>query len=134
MSDEPAFPPGSRREFLESAALLALSGYVMPVAALGSRSTSATRSAASPTELLEEFGYGDVQLAPGLARSQFEHTQQVMLRMNIDSLLKPYRLRAGLAAPGPEMGGWYDLVSDGVRARNKDPYGGHGFAPGHAFG
>jgi DUF1680 family protein len=32
------------------------------------------------------------------------------------------------------MGGWYDLVSDTVRAQNKDPYGGHGFAPGHAFG
>lgn len=90
--------------------------------------------ASAPTGLLEEFGYGDVQLAPGLPRSQFEHTQGVVLRMNIDSLLKPYRLRAGLPAPGPGMGGWYDLVSDEVRARNEDPYGGHGFAPGHSFG
>ncbi len=65
---------------------------------------------------------------------QFEHTQSVMLRMNVDSMLKPYRLRAGLAAPGPEMGGWYDAVSDAVRAANKDPYGGHGLVPGHAFG
>ena len=132
MSDEAAFPLGSRRSFLKSATLLALSGYAMPIAALGS--TTATPSASPPTDLLEEFGYGEVQLAPGLPRSQFEHTQQVMLRMNIDSLLKPYRLRAGLAAPGPGMGGWYDLVSDAVRAQNKDPYGGHGFAPGHAFG
>jgi DUF1680 family protein len=131
MSDEPAFPLDSRRRFLKSATLLALSGYAMPSALA---STTVTPTSSRPTDLLEEFGYGDVQLAPGLPRSQFEHTQQVMLRMNVDSLLKPYRLRAGLSAPGPGMGGWYDLVSDAVRAQNKDPYGGHGFAPGHAFG
>ena len=119
-------PRNSRREFLKAASLLAVSGYAL-------RGTAMPRATA-PTDLLEEFGYGDVRLAPGLAQSQFEHTQGVVLRMDIDSLLKPYRLRAGLAAPGPGMGGWYDLVSDAVRAQNKDPYGGLGFAPGHAFG
>jgi uncharacterized protein len=122
----------SRREFLKAVSALAAAGYVMPAAGLA-RSTRGT-SAKVPTDLLEEFSYRDVRLAPGLPRSQFEHTQGVMLRMNVDSLLKPYRLRAGMPAPGPEMGGWYDQVSDAVRARNKDPYGGHGFAPGHAFG
>ena len=78
---------------------------------------------------LEEFPYGAVQLAPGLARSQFEQTQSVLLGMNVDSLLKPYRLRAGLAAPGPDMGGWYDEVPP-----QATPSGGVGFAPGHAFG
>jgi hypothetical protein len=132
MGDEAAPPRNSRREFLKSASLLALSGCALPVTAAAG--TSATARASAPTDLLEEFGYGDVQLAPGLARNQFEDTQRVMLGMNVDSLLKPYRLRAGLAAPGPGMGGWYDLVSDAERAQNKDPYGGHGFAPGHAFG
>ena len=132
MDDEPSSQLDSRRKFLMRASLLVLSGYALPVTALAS--ATAIPRASAPTNPLEEFGYGDVQLAPGLARNQFEHTQRVMLRMDIDSLLKPYRLRAGLAAPGPGMGGWYDLVSDAARARNKDPYGGHGFAPGHAFG
>ncbi|MFZ0501614.1 MAG: beta-L-arabinofuranosidase domain-containing protein [Steroidobacteraceae bacterium] len=132
MGDEASPPSNSRREFLKSASLLALSGCAAPVTALAS--TTSIPRATAPSDLLEEFGYGAVQLAPGLARSQFEHTQDVMLRMNIDSLLKPYRLRAGLPAPGPQMGGWYDLVSDAERARNRDPYGGHGFAPGHALG
>jgi uncharacterized protein len=132
MADDASSPRNSRRAFLKSASLLAVSGYALPLSALAR--TSALPQAAAPTDLLEEFGYGEVRLASGPAQHQFEHTQRVMLRMNVDSLLKPYRLRAGLAGPGPEMGGWYDLVSDAVRARNKDPYGGHGFAPGHAFG
>jgi uncharacterized protein len=131
MDDEASSPRNSRRKFLKSAAWLAVSGYSLPATALAS---AAIPRASAPTDLLEEFGYGAVELAPGLPRHQFEQTQGVLLRMDIDSLLKPYRLRAGLAAPGPAMGGWYDLVSDAARAQNKDPYGGHGFAPGHAFG
>jgi len=132
MSDEQSSAGFSRREFLKAASLLVMCGQALP--AFAARPESSAVAPGAPTDLLEEFAYGDVRLAPGLARAQFEQTQGVMLRMNVDSLLKPYRLRAGLAAPGPEMGGWYDAVSDGVRQANKDPYGGHGFAPGHAFG
>ena len=78
---------------------------------------------------LQEFSYGDVVLAPGRAQSQFEHTQSVLLGINEDSLLKPFRLRAGLPAPGPDMGGWYDDTS-----LEKTPSGGHGFAPAETFG
>jgi uncharacterized protein len=78
---------------------------------------------------LEEFSYGDVQLAPGPAQTQFAQTQSVLLALNEDSLLKPWRLRAGLPAPGPDLGGWYDELP-----LDKTPSGGHGFAPGHSFG
>jgi uncharacterized protein len=132
MGDASSSSRNSRREFLKCVSLLAASGCALPVRALSGTGTTARASATE--DLLEEFGYGEVQLAPGRPREQFEHTQQVMLRMNTDSLLKPYRARAGLPAPGPEMGGWYDWVSDAVRAKNTDPFGGHGFAPGHAFG
>ena len=133
MGDEASSSRNSRREFLKRASLLAVSACALPVTAAAS--TTSIPRASAPTDLLEEFGYGGVQLAPGLPHDQFQHTQGVMLRMDIDSLLKPYRLRAGMAAPGPGMGGWYDLVSDDVRAQNKDPYGGtRGFAPGHSFG
>ncbi len=85
---------------------------------------------ASPRpKLLEEFGYGDVLLAPGLAQTQFEQTQAVLLGMNEDALLQPWRKRAGLPTPGPTMGGWYDETP-----LYKTEGGGHGFAPGSTFG
>jgi DUF1680 family protein len=104
----------TRRAFLQYAAGL-------PAAAL-----LAAESNAVP---LKEFGYGDVELAPGLAQTQFEQTRAVLLSLNEDSLLKPWRLRAGLPAPGPELGGWYDELP-----LDKTESGGHGFAPAHCFG
>jgi uncharacterized protein len=49
--------------------------------------------------------------------------------LNEDSLLKPWRLRAGFPAPGPDLGGWYDEVP-----LRKTDSGGNGFAPAHCFG
>jgi uncharacterized protein len=79
--------------------------------------------------LLKEFGYGDVELAPGPAQTQFEQTQAVLMALNEDSILKPWRLRAGLPAPGPDLGGWYDELP-----LDKTESGGHGFAPAHSTG
>ena len=108
----------TRRTFLQTASLV--------FAALYSRSPL---FADDKPEFLEEFGYGDVTLAPGRAQTQFEQTQSVLMSLNEDSLLKPWRLRAGLPAPGPDLGGWYDEVP-----LKKTPSGGHGFAPAHSFG
>ncbi|MDQ6676431.1 MAG: glycoside hydrolase family 127 protein [Acidobacteriota bacterium] len=107
----------SRRSFLRSAGLA--------TTALCSR---AADDEGRPLPLLE-FGYGDVSLAPGLAQTQFEQTQSVLMELNEDSLLKPWRLRAGLPAPGPDLGGWYDELP-----LEKTESGGHGFAPAHCFG
>jgi len=46
-----------------------------------------------------------------------------------DGLLKPFRQRSGLPAPGPDMGGWYDNANDFDPKNNF-----HGFIPGHTFG
>ena len=107
----------SRRSFLQSATV---------AAAVLSNSSFARRATQTP---LQEFDYGDVDLAPGYAQTQFEQTQSVLMSLNEDSLLKPWRLRAGLPAPGPDLGGWYDEVP-----LNKTESGGHGFAPAHCFG
>ena len=101
----------TRRSFLQSAGF-ALAAPSFP--------------AAAP---LREFGYGDVDLDPGPAQSCFEQTQSVLMGLNEDGLLKPWRLRAGLPAPGPELGGWYDELP-----LDKTESGGHGFAPAHCFG
>jgi DUF1680 family protein len=111
----------SRRSFLQSLALTGAAA-VAPVALIAGESR----------HRVEEFSYGDVSLDPGpastLAQNQFENTQSVLMVLNEDSLLKPFRLRAGLPAPGPDLGGWYDEVPGPLR---KD---GHGFAPAHCFG
>lgn len=86
-------------------------------------------SFADPRRVLNEFDYGDVDLFPGRPQSQFEQTQSLLLGVNEDSLLKPWRLRAGLPAPGPDMGGWYDEVPPSTTSS-----GGHGFAPANFFG
>ena len=86
----------SRRSFLQSVGL----------ATLCTRGEEPS-GGASP---LREFRYSDVELAPGPAQAQFEQTCSVLMSLNEDSLLKPWRLRAGLPAPGPELGGWYDEV------------------------
>jgi uncharacterized protein len=78
---------------------------------------------------LQEFGYGDVELAPGKPRAQFEEAQAVLLSLNDDSILRPWRNRAGLPAPGVPLGGWYDDVP-----LVKTPSGGEGFAPGEDTG
>lgn len=109
----------SRRRFLQAAGLAGAALYTRP----------SLFAEAAPAKPLNTFHYGDVQLAPGRAQTQFEQTQAVLMSLNEDSLLKPWRLRAGLPAPGPEMGGWYDEVP-----LQRNPSGGHGFAPGHSFG
>jgi DUF1680 family protein len=78
---------------------------------------------------LQEFGYGDVELAPGRMQTQFEETQAVLLSLDEDSLLRPWRLRAGLPAPGGPLGGWYDEVP-----LVKTPSGGRGLRRDSAFG
>ncbi len=76
--------------------------------------------AGTPTrEKLHEFNYSDVKLTGGPLKAQFDRVHAHFLGLDNDRLLKVYRQRAGLPAPGEDMGGWYD----------KD-----GFVPGHTIG
>jgi DUF1680 family protein len=114
----------SRREFVKLSA--AAAGTV------ASRRLWLPRSAAdSPTSAppLAEFGYGEVTISSALHEAQLKNTHEVLMNMSEDSLLKPFRQMAGQAAPGEDLGGWY----------NYDPnYDWHnddaGFAPGATFG
>jgi hypothetical protein len=78
---------------------------------------------------LEQFGYGDVALLDGPMRAQFDTNHAFFLALDEDKLLKPFRQRAGLPAPGEDMGGWYDNSQDFDPHKNF-----HGFVPGHSFG
>jgi uncharacterized protein len=113
----------SRREFLKAGTAMAVAS------ATGIRNVQAAVSAPAPTTPLAQFEYGDVQLLEGPMREQFLANHALFLALDEDRLLKPFRQRAGLPAPGDDMGGWYD------NSPEFDPHGTfHGFIPGHSFG
>src|SRR6266545_269412 len=96
----------TRREFLGTTAAMAL----------------ANEAAAAPTprrRKLHEFAYSEVALTGGPMAAQYRRTQEHFLGLDEDRILKVYRQRAGLPAPGRDMGGWYDA---------------EGFVPGHLIG
>ena len=115
----------SRRTFLKSSAAVAAAALVGPRSGL-----AGTKDAPQVTPPLGQFGYGDVELLEGPVREQFDRNHKFYLALDEDSLLKPFRQRAGLPAPGEEMGGWYSWAP----LADLDNPGNNGFAPGHSFG
>ncbi len=57
--------------------------------------------------------------ATGRSQRQARENHRLVLGLDEDALLRPFRVRAGLRAPGQELGGWYDTYA---------------FAPGATFG
>jgi uncharacterized protein len=68
---------------------------------------------------LTQLRYGQVQLLESPLARQARENHRLVLDLDEDSLLRPFRVRAGLAAPGQDLGGWYDTYA---------------FAPGATFG
>lgn len=62
----------------------------------------------SPHIVLTPFTYKDVTLTGGPMEDQAKFARDFYLAIPNDNLLKGFRLRAGLPAPGKPMGGWYD--------------------------
>lgn len=112
----------SRREFLKTAATASAAALAAPRIL---RADAPGKTAIAPP--LRQLDYAQVQLLDGPLRQQFQTNHAFYAALDEDRLLKPYRQRAGLPAPGDDMGGWYDWVDGAL----KD---GHGFCPGHAFG
>ncbi|HME11942.1 MAG TPA: beta-L-arabinofuranosidase domain-containing protein [Candidatus Acidoferrum sp.] len=88
----------SRRTFLESLAV-SLAGAALP------RRLQASSVLTAP--VLDEFGYGDVDLKSPLHEKQLDHHLELLMSLNEDSLLKPFRQMIGKPAPGEDLGGWY---------------------------
>ncbi len=110
----------SRREFLQGAVAVAA------VSLAGSRGALAEGA----TKPLEQFGYGDVELLEGPLREQFDRNHAFYGGLDENALLKPFREKAGMDAPGEEMGGWYSWAPLG----DLDKRPNNGFAPAHSFG
>jgi DUF1680 family protein len=71
------------------------------------------------TAPLSELKFGQVRLGPGPLDQQARENHQLVLSLDEDALLRPFRVRAGQRAPGSDLGGWYDTYA---------------FAPGATFG
>jgi uncharacterized protein len=56
---------------------------------------------------LEDFDYRGVTLDGGRMRTQMDTVREYYLSIPNDDLLKGFRQRAGLPAPGKDLGGWY---------------------------
>lgn len=67
-----------------------------------------------PAAALETFPYGAVELLEGPFKNQFDQNHSFFLNLSEDRLLKIYRKRTGLPAPGEDMGGWYDDFCPGA--------------------
>ncbi|NOT59019.1 MAG: hypothetical protein HOP19_02215 [Acidobacteria bacterium] len=86
--------------------------------ALGSLALPALLQATGK-EVVREFPFGAVRLTGGLLKQQFDHIHAHYLSLSNDRLLKVFRQKVGLPAPGVDMGGWYDA---------------NGFVPGLTLG
>ncbi|RIA43769.1 hypothetical protein DFR49_1998 [Hephaestia caeni] len=108
----------SRRDFFHCAACAATAAgtVALPATAWAGAASAAMRG----KEALHEFDYGAVQLTgSGRMKEHYDRIHSHYLALDNDRLLKVFRQNAGLPAPGPDMGGWYDA---------------DGFVPGLAFG
>ena len=75
---------------------------------------SAVAMTGQGTQELMTFPYGSVELLDGPLKRQFDENHEFFLNLSEDRLLKIYRQRAGLPAPGENMGGWYDDFCPGA--------------------
>jgi len=112
----------SRREFTRSAAAVAALVAAHP----GKAWAQASNQPAAP---LAEFGYGEVTLMSELHEAQLTNTHEVLMNLSEDSLLRPFRQMAGQAAPGADLGGWYNYSAAYDFHKDDDA-----FAPGATFG
>jgi uncharacterized protein len=89
-----------------------LGGTVCTTVAAATKSR--VQSFTLPTPYLAVFPYGAVELLGGPLRRQFDENHLFFLNLSEDRLLKIYRQRTGLPAPGEDMGGWYDDFCPGA--------------------
>lgn len=95
------------------------SALKLGAAAVGLAASGAAAADPAGREVVRELAYGDVRLTGGPLKAHYDRMHAHYLALDEDRLLKGYRQRAGLPAPGRDMGGWYDP---------------DGFVPGHTLG
>ncbi len=115
-------PLTSRRDFLQRAALL---GTTL---ALDFRNVLATTTSPTPPPL-DLFLYSDVSINCDPFQRQLDNTHSVLMSLDVDALLKPFRVMSGKPVPGTDLGGWYMYKPDYDYRKDSA-----GLCPGGTFG
>jgi DUF1680 family protein len=115
-----------RRTFLKTTSATAAGAYAVRAFPALANAEKSLVAVATP---LTTFAYSDVQFQDGPMKRQFDENHARFLALDEDRMLKVFRQVAGLAAPGEDMGGWYDLTGFSLE---KNDF--HGFIAGHSFG
>src|SRR5258708_9913449 len=82
-------------------------------AAVGWRQAAfaANNAADAPPSPLTELAYGQARFRAGPLERQARENHSLVLGLDEDALLRPFRARAALTAPGQELGAWYDTYA-----------------------
>ncbi|HEV2463378.1 MAG TPA: beta-L-arabinofuranosidase domain-containing protein [Acidobacteriaceae bacterium] len=103
----------TRRDFVKMVAGASLAPSVLRASkAFGATPTETGGLAARV--YLEPFDYQGVRLLDSMLKSQYDRTREYYFKIPNDDILKGFRERAGLPAPGQEMGGWAQDDTSGV--------------------
>src|SRR5215469_11441262 len=113
------FPRLSRREFVHRFAVL---GAALSI-------SGRDLFADAPDSPLQAFAYDDVTLNSDLHQQQLANTRSVLMGLNEDGLMRPFRVMSGLPAPGEDIGGWYMYKADYDYRKDSA-----GLCPGGTFG
>ncbi len=102
----------TRRDFVKMVAGASLAPSVL-------RASQAFQAPAETAGLaakvyLEPFDYQGVRLLDGMLKTQYDRTREYYFKIPNDDILKGFRQRAGLPAPGQDMGGWAIVDTSGV--------------------
>jgi hypothetical protein len=105
--------------------LLQAAASALPLAALPRLAFAEDPAAPS----LEEFTHAQVRITGSLQTAQHQNVLAILLALDEDSLLYPYRHMSGQPTPGKSLGGWYEYLPN--YDHHHDPAG---LAPGHCLG
>jgi DUF1680 family protein len=97
------YQTSNRRQFLNVLLGAPLAPYMLHAAA---RQTAAPSSASEPRVFLEPFNYEGVRLLDGMFKKQYAVTRDYFYNLPNDDILKGFRKRVGMPAPGNDMGAW----------------------------
>ena len=81
--------------------------FALALSGAGVRADTDALSFARGKRILQPFDYHGVTLEAGPLKRQVAEVRNDYLRIPDDDLLKGFRARAGLPAPGNDLGGWY---------------------------
>jgi hypothetical protein len=96
----------TRRDFMKSALVGATAARFLARGAKSAEAEDTSESLSGPRRYLEPFNYAGVRLMDGMLRKQYLATREYFYNLPEDDILKGFRKRAGLPAPGNAAGAW----------------------------